>query len=202
MAKPKQPTDRLPKAPPVTAAPKARPAASKARPAASKARPAAPKARPAAPLVTTVPAVQPPGSVRTAVKLMYAGAVLAALDLIITLTTVGKAKSLLRTAHPGWSSARLNTTVHAEVTYFVVTWLVTIALWIVMARTNQAGRGWARIIATILFVISTLNFAVSVSQPTSVVYKLVLVPMLLVGAGAVAFLWRPATTEYIRSGRT
>src|SRR5450755_1272529 len=128
MAKPKQPTDRLPKAPPVTGA--------------AKARPGATKARPAAPLVTTVPAMEPPGSVRTAVKLMYAGAVLAALDLIITLTTVGKAKSLLRTAHPGWSSARLNTTVHAEVAYFVVTWLVTIALWIVMARTNQAGRGW------------------------------------------------------------
>jgi len=195
MAKPKQPTDRLPKAPPVTAP-------SKARPAAAKGRPVAAKARPATPLVTTVPSVQAPGSVRTAVKLMYAGAVLAALDLIITLTTVGKARNLLRTAHPGWSSARLSTTVHGEVAYFVVTWAITIGLWVVMARTNQAGRGWARIVATILFVISTLNFAISLSEPTSLVYKLVLVPMWLVGAAAAVLLWRPATTEYIRSGRT
>ncbi|HUZ26536.1 MAG TPA: hypothetical protein VMV07_22505 [Streptosporangiaceae bacterium] len=172
MAKPKQPTDRLPKARPVTA--------------------------PVQPVTTMLA----PGSVRTAVKLMYAGAVLAALDLVITLTTVGKAESLLRTAHPGWTSAEITRTVHAEVSYFLVTWLVTIGLWVVMARTNQAGRGWARIVATILFVISTLNFAVSLGEPTSLVYKLVLVPMWLVGAGAVALLWRSATTEYIRSGRT
>jgi hypothetical protein len=191
MAKPKQPTDRLPKAPPVNAK-----APASGRP------PAAPRARPGAPLVTTAPPMPPPpGTVRTAVRLMYAGAGLSAVDLIITLTTVGKARSLLRAAHPGWSAARLTTTVHSEVAYFVVTWLLTIGLWIVMARTNQAGRGWARIVATILFVVSTLNFAVSVSQPTSAIYKVVLIPMWLVGAAAAVLLWRPATSEYIRSGR-
>jgi hypothetical protein len=185
MAKPKQPIDRLPKAPPANA---------KARAVNAKA--------PAAPLVTTAPPMlPPPGTVRTAVRLMYAGAVLSAVDLIITLATVGKARSLLRAAHPGWSAARLTTTVHSEVAYFVVTWLLTIGLWIVMAKTNQAGRGWARIVATILFVVSTLNFAVSVSQPTSAIYKVVLIPMWLVGAAAAVLLWRPATSEYIRSGR-
>jgi hypothetical protein len=161
-----------------------------------------PRARPAPSAQPPEAVAEPPGSVRLAVRLMYAGAALAALDLIVTLTTVGKARSILHAAEPHWSASRVTTTVHTEIAYFVVTWAITIALWLVMARTNLAGRGWARIVSTILCVLSTLSFAEYVTQPSSLLSKLILVPMWLVGVGAVVLLWQRATTEYIRAGKT
>jgi hypothetical protein len=70
-----------------------------------------------------------------------------------------------------------------------------------MARTNLAGRGWARVVSTVLCVLSSLSFAFYISEPSSLVSKLVLVPLWLAGAGAIVLLWRPATTAYIRSGQ-
>lgn len=182
MAKPKQPTSRqstggLPQAPPVKAPPAK-----------------------AAKRAATAPAPErPPGTVRAAVKLMYAGAVLSAVDVVVTLATVGKLKSLLHAARPNYSPSRLTATVHVQVAYFVITWLITIAFWIVMARTNQAGRAWARIFSTGLCVVSTLSFVGLISQPNALISKVILAPMWLAGVAAIVLLWRAETTAYIRA---
>jgi hypothetical protein len=174
MAKPQQPTNRLP------------PSSSAPRMTASKA--AAPG-----------PPGPPPGSVSLAVRLMYAGAALSAIDLIITVATAGKTKSILHAARPGLSPSALTANAHAFIAGSIITWLITIALWVVMARTNQAGRGWARVVSTVLCVVSTLSFVGYISEPSSLISKLVLVPMWLAGVGAIVFLWRPETTAYIQA---
>jgi hypothetical protein len=139
--------------------------------------------------------------VRYAVWCMYAGAVLAVVDLIATLATVGGAKTALHNAHPQWSATRLTSTVHDEIAYLIVTWIITVGLWIVMARTNLAGRGWARIAATVLCALSTLSFVSFIVQPSSLASKLVLIPMWLVGVAAITFLWQRTTSAYIRAGK-
>jgi hypothetical protein len=199
MAKPKQPTpqqptDRLPQAPPVKAPPAKAPAPKASPPKAPPAKASTAKAVAAAP-----PPERPPGTVRAAVILMYAGAVLSAVDVVVTLTTVGKLKSLLHAARPNYSPSRLTATVHAEVAYFVITWLITIAFWLVMARTNQAGRAWARIFSTGLCVVSTLSFVGLISQPNALISKVILAPMWLAGVAAIILLWRAETTAYIRA---
>jgi hypothetical protein len=137
--------------------------------------------------------------VSLAVKFMYAGAALSAIDLIITLATAGKTKSILHAARPTLSPSALTANAHAFIAGSIITWLITIALWIVMARTNQAGRGWARVVSTVLCVGSTLSFVGYISEPSSLISKLVLVPMWLVGVGAIVSLWRPETTAYVQA---
>jgi hypothetical protein len=182
MAQPKQPADRPAKAP--QAPPKVP-------------RPTPPKAPPQASVAAAVP--DPPSSVIMAVRLMYAGAALSAVVLIITVATSGRTRSLLHTAEPKLTPAQLTSGTHAFIFGSIVIWLVTIGLWFVMARTNQAGRGWARVAATFLCVASTLSFAGYINQPSSVLSKAILIPMWLAGVAAVILLWQRSTTAYIRA---
>jgi hypothetical protein len=203
MAKPKQPTDRMPKAPPVKAQPaKTAPAkTAPAKTAPAKTGAANTGAATARPPAAVPPPESPPGTVRLAVKLMYAGAALSGLIVVLALTTSGQVRSALRTAHPHLSTAAVNTQVHDQIVSSAVLWLITIAFWIVMARTNLAGRGWARILSTVLCVLSTFNFAATIFEHSSLVSKVVYAPLWLVGVGALILLWRPETSAYIQAGR-
>lgn len=141
----------------------------------------------------------PPWPVGTAAKLMYAGAVLSALDLVVTLATLGTSRSLLRAAQPHVTVATLNADMDSLLAGSVGIWLVSIAVWVVMGKTNAAGRGWARIIGTLLCVASTVSFLAFLGEPTSVLTKIILIPLWLAGFGAVVLLWLPKSTAYIRA---
>jgi hypothetical protein len=206
MAKPKQSAARRPgtaKAAPAKAAP-AKASAAKASPV----RPAAgtgtrkPAARvvPPRPLVTVAEPVPLPRSVQIAVWLMYAGAVLSVLVLIATLATIGSVRGELHRAYPGWSPTLLTAQVHSLILRQVVSWAVTIAVWLIMARTNQAGRAWARNVATVLAGLGTLSFLFYLHSPGSLIGKLLLAPMWLVGVAAATLLWRRESTAYIQAG--
>ena len=49
--------------------------------------------------------LQPPNSVRNAVKLMYAGAVLEVIALVVSLLTRSSFKSAILKAHPGYRAS-------------------------------------------------------------------------------------------------
>jgi len=222
MANPKQSAARRPQGAAAAAGPAkpaaGRPAPAKAAPAkagpakagpakASPAKPAAaagarkPGARVAPkPLGSVTEQVPLPRSVRIAVWLMYAGAALSALVLIATLATIGSVRGELHRAHPGWSPTLLTTQVHSFILGQVVSWVITIAVWVIMARTNQAGRAWARNVATVLAGLSTLSFIYYLHTPGSLIGKLLLAPMWLVGVAAATLLWRRESTAYIQAG--
>jgi hypothetical protein len=67
-----------------------------------------------------------------------------------------------------------------------------------MAWTNSKGRGWARITASVLFALITIQVLRSLSW-TSVSFLFVVLEW-LVGLVAVALLWRRETSEYIGPG--
>jgi hypothetical protein len=87
-----------------------------------------------------------PAPVLTAVKLMYAGAAVSAVNLIISLAVIGGLKAyhgrFLGHSLTAAQVSHLNTVIIAA----VVTGLVVIALWLWMARANGQGRNWARIL--------------------------------------------------------
>jgi hypothetical protein len=202
MAKPKQSAARRPQGAAAAAGP-AKPSPAKAGPAKPAAAAGArkPGARVAPkPLVSVTEPVPLPRSVRIAVWLMYAGAALSALVLIATLATIGSVRGELHRAHPGWSPTLLTTQVHSFILGQVVSWVFTIAVWVIMARTNQAGRAWARNVATVLAALSTLSFVYYLHTPGSLIGKLLLAPMWLVGVAAATLLWRRESTAYIRAG--
>ena len=150
-----------------------------------------------------------PAPVRTAVKLIYAGAAVSAVELISGLvfilsgTMAGHAEVNGRILTAAQAS-RLDPVL---ITVAIVSGLAVIALWLWMARANGQGRNWARILSTVLFGLATLQLITqaSVHQPVShagfaVVVFGVIVPVLalVVGLAAVWLLWRPASTAFFK----
>jgi uncharacterized membrane protein YuzA (DUF378 family) len=131
-------------------------------------------------------------TVRAAVKLMYAGAAVSTVNLVILLAlTVDIKGSWLNTPFIPVSIA----------------WsLAPLALWLWMARETGRGRNWARIVSTVLFGAATLDLTEVFGPPGM---RLSLVPVIagsptvpvlywLVGLAAVWLLWRPASSAFFR----
>jgi uncharacterized protein (DUF486 family) len=173
--------------------------------------------KPAGPLRPPAPA-----PVLNAVKLMYAAAAVSTVTLIISVTLIGDAKAALRTANPSLTAAQVRD-LNGLITLAIVSGLVVIALWLWMARANGQGRNWARILATVLFGLATLELIRQYPsdqlghlvlggqvQPvihygSGVTMPALIVPALtwLAGLAAVWLLWRPASSAFFNpQGRT
>lgn len=139
---------------------------------------------------------EPPGSVRTAVKLMYAGAAVTALGLIGALITVGAARTALHNARPSLTPSQLHAAVVTYVVAGVVSDVVAVGLWIWMALANQAGKSWARITASVFLGIDTIFFALGIGRSGLLLSTVTSVVIWLIGLAAVVFLWRRESSEY------
>ena len=120
-------------------------------------------------------------TVRAAVWLMCAGAVLPAVSLVFSLVTLA-AKG-------------------------IVGGLVVTALWLCMARANGQGRNGARIFSAVLFGLVTLALALALglglggSGHVAGLTVFSLIPSMLnwlIGLAALCLLWLPASTAYFR----
>ena len=144
---------------------------------------------------------EPPSSVKTAVKLMYAGAVVNALSLIVGLATIGSLRSALHRAAPTLTSSQLHSYEVFFVTVTVLSGVIGIGLWLWMARMNQAGKSWARITGTVFFVIYTLLLLLGVARAGAAASTLVSILTWLIGGGTVFLLWRRDANEYFNAPR-
>ena len=142
-----------------------------------------------------------PAPALTAVKLMYAGAAVSAVNLIIGLALIIvdiKAAARGRFLGHSLTAPQLRPLI---ITLWIVFSLVVIALWLWMARANGQGRNWARILSTVLFGLATLQLRHPQPQGSpagfgaTVLYyggAALFAAAWLVGAAAVWLLWRPA----------
>ena len=161
-----------------------------------------------------------PVPVRAAVKLMYAGAAVSTVTLIIALALIPAIKAALRMAHPSLTAAQVSH-VNTLITLAMVSGLAAIALWLWMARATGQGRNWARILCTVLFGLATLELIrvrshypggylahlVIGGHVYSVIHSVfgatvlfLIVPVLLwlTGLAAVWLLWRPASGAFFK----
>ena len=133
-------------------------------------------------------------TVRAAVKLMYAGAAVSTVNLVILLALIGDIKG---------SASWLNT---PFIPVSIAWSLAPLALWLWMARETGRGRNWARIVSTVLFGAATLDLTGPFGSPgirvslVPVVQGSTIIPVLywLVGAAVVWLLWRPASSAFFR----
>ena len=139
----------------------------------------------------------PPPSMVMAVRLMYAGAVVSAVSLVVGLATVGSLRTALHKSQPTLTPTQLHDLQTVVVVGSIVIGLISIGLWVWMALTNKAGKSWARIVATVLFGLDTLFLLLGLARAGAAASSLVSVLIWLIGLGAVILLWRKDSTEYI-----
>ncbi|MFZ0167879.1 MAG: hypothetical protein WAL64_00470 [Candidatus Dormiibacterota bacterium] len=134
----------------------------------------------------SVPRTAP--TVRAAVRLMYVGAAVTTLSLIIAIISLAFTGS-------GWGSLRLfghSQPLPVVITVGIMGGLILTGLWLWMARANGQGRNWARILSTVLFGLATLHL----SNNKGAVEWVFAVGTWLVGLAAVWLLWRPSSNAF------
>jgi ABC-type transport system involved in cytochrome bd biosynthesis fused ATPase/permease subunit len=150
-----------------------------------------------------------PSSVLNAVRLMYAGAALGVLGVIFTLAFSGRIKSAVGTAarkanvtrksegKSQLSASQIHSLETFTIEFLVAVLVIGVLLWVWMAWANGKGSGWARIVATVLFVLNTLYlvFVASRAGITAIFVGLSWV----IGLVTIILLWRRESTEYINS---
>ncbi len=138
----------------------------------------------------------PPPPLLMAVRLMYVGAGLSAIGIVLALVTIGSLKTAILKRHPLYTTSQVHSLQTATVVSVVVGGLIAIGLWILMARANGAGKSWARIVASVLFGINTLDLlatAIQAHAPASLAFGAL---VWLAGLGAVILLWRGESSQY------
>jgi hypothetical protein len=153
---------------------------------------------------------QPP-TLRNAVRLMLAGAALALIGVITTLSFSGRIKTAVTNSaitqnrtlvHEGktaLTTTQIHSLANATVGLLVAGGIIGVLLWLWMAWANNRGSSWARIVATVLFALNTIAFFLEVSRAS--VSIIVIALGWLIGVAAVVLLWNRQTTQYINSGR-
>jgi serine/threonine kinase PknH len=136
-----------------------------------------------------------PGSMVTAVRLMYAGAAYA---LIWAIGTIAVAASIVKN-HPVVGDHRLA----GAVTLAVLLGAAEIALWLGIARACRRGSSGARVTGTVLFALHTVGLlgVLGSSQAGLGPAKVLTLIGWLIGLGAVVALWQRPSSAFF-SART
>jgi hypothetical protein len=144
----------------------------------------------------------PPTPVLQAVKLMYAGAVVSAVSLIITLATIGSLKTAIHNADPSLSASKLHSAEVAAVAVAIIFGLIGIGLWLWMAYANKAGKNWARITATVFFGLDTLSVLTSFRQAEPILSRLITLLIWLIGLGAIVLLYQRESSNFFSASKS
>ncbi|HVB41398.1 MAG TPA: hypothetical protein VNF47_01670 [Streptosporangiaceae bacterium] len=149
----------------------------------------------------SVPPAQPapPRPVVTAVRLMYAGAAVSAAEIIIGLATIGNLRSAIRSQFPHYTASQVHSAQVATLTFAAVAGLLAIGLWVWMAWANGAGKSWARIVASVLFGINTIDLLTLVARPYAITGLLLAILVWLIGLGAIVLLWQRESSAYYQA---
>ena len=142
-----------------------------------------------------------PQSVLNAVKLMYVGAAVSTVSLIVSLASIGGTKDAIRKARPSLTATQVNQLNTFIIALAVVSGVIGVGLWLWMARANGQGKNWARILSTVMFGLATLDLFGVLSQPKTLLGLVFPVLIWLVGLGAVVLLWRGESTEFFKPRR-
>ena len=141
---------------------------------------------------------QPPRSVQTAVRLMYAGAIISGISFILGLVTIGSVRHTLEKDYPSYSATKISTLVNAEIAIVVVAGIIGVGLWLWMAWANKRGKNWARITGTVFFGLYTLDLILVAARSASGISTVFAIVTWLIGLGATIMLWRRDSTTYFR----
>jgi hypothetical protein len=142
-----------------------------------------------------------PPSVQKAVKLMYAGAAVSTVSLIVSvilpLSNIAASKAALKKDHPNLTAAQVNQAFNLGIAVAIISGAVGAVLWLWMARANGQGKNWARITSSVFFGLATISLFSVLNDP-SVLGIVFAVALWVVGLGAIILLWRRESTDFFK----
>jgi len=144
-----------------------------------------------------------PVTMRKAVRFMLAGAAITLVfGLFVIIVTIVDKNSIDLNGKP-ISSSQFTLAIVAD----IIQYLVYALLWVLMARFTRAGQKWARIVASVLFAISTYQLYQTVASlhggqvitAADIIFIIIMLASWGVGVGAIAMLWRSESSAYFQT---
>ena len=142
--------------------------------------------------------IAPPRSVLNAVRLMYAGAALELLAVIIAVVTRASLRLAILARHPLYGPAQVHHAEAVRAAPLVIGALIAIGLWLWMAWANSRGRNWARILSAVFFGINTVDLFISFFVARATATVIIGVFIWLVGLGAIVLLFSKESAPFFR----
>ena len=99
----------------------------------------------------------PPSTMINAMRLMYAGAALAALGILAAVATVPALRTAVRQQQPGADYGGVSAATTGALTVTIIGGLISVGVWLALARRTRRGRPGVRVVSTVLFVIDSLT---------------------------------------------
>ena len=148
------------------------------------------------------PPTSVPQSVVRAVRVMYVGLAASLLGIVVDMTTLSATRSEILKQNPAYTQAQLNNAEHLQIGLFIAGGLIGAALWLWMAQSCRAGKGWARVVSTVFFGIDTLSVLVGAAAvqggALSRIYGIL---VWVIGLIAVVLLWQRSSSAFFRAPR-
>lgn len=135
------------------------------------------------------PAMPRPRAVLTAVRLMYAGAVLELAALVTVVVTAGSIQLAVARKNPGLTPAVSRAVSQAVHTHLLVDRFavpIVVGLWLFMAWANGRGYDWARPAFMAFFALITAAVIVELGEDTAVYAPADMIPSAVVWFDALA----------------
>ena len=139
-----------------------------------------------------------PAQVKHAVTVMYVGAAATVAGIVIEILTVNATKAAIEKKSHHLTASQLNTTGHALIIGSIVSGLIAVAAWLILARACRNGSNWARITGTVLFVLATIDTIGGAISPVAGPVKAWWPVIWLAGLVAVIFLWQRPSTDFFK----
>ena len=145
----------------------------------------------------------PPDTVQRAARYMLVGAFVTAIWQIYWIVVTAAHKASLTNAN---GKPVTNSQMAAIILTTIVFTILISALWVLVARVNQAGKRWARIAATVLFALWSYSTYRSIPLITRggywIVNIIIMLAIWLIGLAVIYLLWRPDSTAFFKEQST
>ncbi len=141
------------------------------------------------------PAPEPPRSILTAVKLMYVGAGLSALNIVFAFLSRDAIRDTLADNDSTLTADEIDSGANVIVGVFALIGVIGVALWLWMAAMNKRGRSWARVVATVLGGLNIISTLLGLGQAGGLTIVLNLITLALAGT-ILWLLYRKESSGY------
>lgn len=153
---------------------------------------------------TNQPSIQRPalpGTLRTALWAMCAGAALSAVHAVVYAGTAAAEKAAIEQKYPHLSAADVSTATHVMVIGGSIAGWISAALFLGVARACRQGQDWARLAGSVFFVIGVLGLLWNATHAETTLNLWLGVAELAAGLVAVTALWQRSSGRYFESFR-